>query len=147
MQAKELTNHLESMFAEFQGSHIVIRKGAQYIKVHLEGDSIEDAVHGILTREKDLSETVWIGLGGKNSDERLFEYFEGRKADFSAVFGASLNDTAEYVLVEEELVGYFQSLAESDALGKVTHFYLGAGATWPYQSSVSSKTTLDLHEE
>jgi trehalose 6-phosphate synthase/phosphatase len=151
MQAKELTNHLESMFAEFQGSHIVIRKGAQYIKVHLEGDSIEDAVHGILTREqcseKDLSETVWIGLGGKNSDERLFEYFEGRKADFSAVFGASLNDTAEYVLVEEDLVGYFQSLAESDALGKVSHFYLGAGATWPYQSSISSKTTLDLHEE
>lgn len=67
------------------------------------------------------------------------------KADFSAVFGASLNDTAEYVLVEEDLVGYFQSLAESDALGKVSHFFLGAGATWPYQSS--PKTKLHLHEE
>jgi trehalose-6-phosphatase len=139
MQAKELTNHLESMIAEFQGARIVIRRGSNYIKVHLEGDSIEDAARSIMSRarcsRKDFSDTVWIGLGGKNSDERLFEYLEECKPQFSAVFSASMNDTAEHVLVEEDLVSYFKHLAEADALGKVSHFYLGAGAAWPYTAS------------
>jgi trehalose 6-phosphate synthase/phosphatase len=136
MQAKELTNHLESMFAEFQGAHVAVRRGAHYIKAHLEGDSIEDAVRGILSREelakKALSETVWIGLGGKSSDERLFEYFQERKSEFSAVFGASLNDNAEYVLVEEQLACYFKNLAEIDAMGKVALFNLSDGSRWPF---------------
>ncbi len=147
MQAKELTNHLESMIAEFQGAHIVIRRGANYIKVHLEGDSIEDAVRGILSRRlsahKASSDTLWIGFGGKNSDERLFEYLEECKSDFTAVFGASLNDTAEYVLVEEDVVGYFKSLSELDALGKVSHFFLGAGSVWPYAQASPGKKVED----
>lgn len=150
MQAKELTNHLESMIAEFQGAHIVIRRGANYIKVHLEGDSIEDAVRVILSRRlsahKASSDTLLIGLGGKNSDERLFEYLEECKSDFTAVFGASLNDTAEYVLVEEkDVVGFLKNLAELDALGKVSHFSLGAGSVWPYtQASLSPARTCEL---
>jgi trehalose 6-phosphate synthase/phosphatase len=158
MQAKELTNHLESMIAEFQGAHIVIRRGANYIKVHLEGDSIEDAVRGILSRaqcgQKAFSDTVCIGLGGKNSDERLFEYLEECKSDFSAIFGASLNGTAEYVLVEEDLVDYFKTLSESDALGKVVYYYTGAGSAWPHVSpptpkspGLSSKSNLVENEE
>jgi trehalose 6-phosphate synthase/phosphatase len=151
MQAKELTNHLESMFAEFQGAHVAIRRGAHYIKAHLEGDSIEDAVHGILSREqrasKALSDTVWIGLGGKSSDERLFEYLQERKSEFNAVFGASLNDNAEYVLIEEQLVGYFKNLAESDALGKIAHFYLADGAVWPFANFTPTKLNPDSNIE
>ena len=134
MQAKELTNHLETLFSEFSGARVVIRRGAHFVKAHLEGDSIEDAVRRILLRstQQSLSETVLIGLGGKNSDERLFECLEARKQDFSAFFGASLNDTAEYVLAEEDLPSYFKNLAESDALGKVSHFHLSAGSSWPF---------------
>ena len=144
MQAKELTNHLESLFSEFSGARVVIRRGAHFVKAHLEGDSVEDAVQRILLRSKQhsLSQTVLIGLGGKNSDERLFEYLEARKSDFSAVFGASLNDTAEYVLAEEDLENYFRNLAESDALGKVAHFSLGAGSSWPFAPS-PNKNGLD----
>jgi trehalose 6-phosphate synthase/phosphatase len=151
MQAKELTNHLESMFAEFQGAHVAVRRGAHYIKAHLEGDSIEDAVHRILSREqlarKALSDTVWIGLGGKSSDERLFEYFQERKAEFSAVFGASLNDNAEYVLVEEQLVTYFKHLAEIDAMGKVAHFNLVDGSKWPFASFSPQKLNSEAYAE
>ena len=86
---------------------------------------------------------MWIGLGGKNSDERLFEYLEECKSNFTAVFGASLNDTAEYVLVEEDVVGDFKKLAELDALGKVSHFFLGAGSAWPYAQSLEQKVEYD----
>jgi trehalose 6-phosphate synthase/phosphatase len=147
MQAKELTNHLESMFAEFQGANIVIRRGSNYIKAHLEGDSIEDALHRILLREqasqKSFSDTVCICLGGKISDERLFEYFEAHKSEFSAVFGASLNDSAEYVIVEDELLGFFQNMAEAEALGKKSTYYLGAGAVWPFSLPSPSSTADD----
>jgi hypothetical protein len=90
---------------------------------------------------------VWIGLGGKSSDERLFEYLQERKSEFNAVFGASLNDNAEYVLIEEQLVGYFKNLAESDALGKIAHFYLADGAVWPFANFTPTKLNPDSNIE